>query len=391
MSSSVDSTESTPAAATPTQELRNKLSTFRFNEELTPSLRPSPRNHRRLVNLKCEEEEDSLPALGASDVSTTTPSRKRARSSPVEEIDEKPLESSSPKKRRTGSISPKKRKRTPGIAPTEKYVHLDGLSDHLGDDTDMLDVMFCGINPGQMSATIGHHFAHPTNHFWKCLYGSQLTDRLLNPREDGTLPKSYSLGLTNLVERPSAQAAELANTEFTAGVPALFQKIIQRRPRIVCFVGKGIWDSFIRATAPPVGPAVNSEDADIDTKFTMAVTTSVTSSSSAPDPKPPATATSTVKTRSKATVKRTVSRKAKAEPFVYDLQPYKVIHTAPDATVHETLFSVVVSTSGLVAGYQLPEKIKQFSALKKRVDELRSGTLDTSSMTVLPIPKALLN
>ncbi|EJF58135.1 DNA glycosylase, partial [Dichomitus squalens LYAD-421 SS1] len=190
-------------------------------------------------------------------------------------------------------------------------------------------------SPGQMSATIGHHFAHPTNHFWKCLYGSQLTDRLLNPREDGTLPKSYSLGLTNLVERPSAQAAELANTEFTAGVPALFQKIIQRRPRIVCFVGKGIWDSFI--------------------------------------------------------LKRTVSRKAKAEPFVYDLQPYKVIHTAPDATVHETLFSVVVSTSGLVAGYQLPEKIKQFSALKKRVDELRSGTLDTSSMTVLPIPKALLN
>lgn len=31
-------------------------------------------------------------------------------------------------------------------------------------------VVFCGINPGRMSATAGRHFANPGNHFWSCLH-----------------------------------------------------------------------------------------------------------------------------------------------------------------------------------------------------------------------------
>lgn len=31
---------------------------------------------------------------------------------------------------------------------------------------------FNGCSPGYLSASIGHHFANPTNHFWKCLYQS---------------------------------------------------------------------------------------------------------------------------------------------------------------------------------------------------------------------------
>ncbi|RPD60436.1 hypothetical protein L227DRAFT_611365 [Lentinus tigrinus ALCF2SS1-6] len=56
---------------------------------------------------------------------------------------------------------------------------------------------------------------------------------------------------TNLVERPNAQAAGLENTEFTAGVPALMRKIVGKLLRIVCFVGKDIWDSFIGAAVSP--------------------------------------------------------------------------------------------------------------------------------------------
>ena len=171
-----------------------------------------------------------------------------------------------------------------------------------------------------------------------------------------------------------SQAAELANIEFTAGVPALFRKILQKRPRIVCFVGKGIWESFIRATAPPADSPVKSEEAEPETKLTVEVATSVASGPMTPDPAA-ATRTKTVGATSRTKVKRTTSRKAKPEPFVYDLQPYKVVHTSralaflllfcdlrcmvdirilADAAVHETLFAVVVSTSGLVAGYQVP-------------------------------------
>ena len=70
---------------------------------------------------------------------------------------------------------------------------------------------------------------------------------------------------TNLVERPSAQAAEIPTAEFAAGAPALLRKIARYRPRVVCFVGKGIWDTFVRAAAPP-DPSPRS-----DTEFTVRV------------------------------------------------------------------------------------------------------------------------
>ena len=39
---------------------------------------------------------------------------------------------------------------------------------------------------------------------------------------------------------------------------------------------------------------------------------------------------------------------------------------------------------------QRPEKIKQFALLKQRLEELRDGRLDTSTMTVIPIPERIL-
>ena len=38
-----------------------------------------------------------------------------------------------------------------------------------------LAVLFCGINPGLWSAAVGHHFAHPSNRFWKVLHGAGWT------------------------------------------------------------------------------------------------------------------------------------------------------------------------------------------------------------------------
>lgn len=70
---------------------------------------------------------------------------------------------------------------------------------------------------------------------------------------------------TNLVERPSAeviiptyllhsaanrrrpQAAELSPAEMVEAVPAFLSKVSKYRPRIVCFVGMGIWRTVEKA------------------------------------------------------------------------------------------------------------------------------------------------
>ena len=137
MSSSSDNTDSATALGTPTQKLRDQLSAFRFKEELTPSLRRSPRNHTRFV--KKEEEDSSLPALDSNGVSTVPPSKKRVRVLSEEEIGAKSLRGASLKQTRTGSVPAKKRKGTSGVAPPEKYAHLEALSDHLGEGADALD------------------------------------------------------------------------------------------------------------------------------------------------------------------------------------------------------------------------------------------------------------
>lgn len=116
-------------------------------------------------------------------------------------------------------------------------------------------MIFCGIkyafvkyfsdnSPGQRSSRVGHHFAHPTNKFWRALHLSGLTPRLLTPQEDTTLPGEYGYGLTNLVPRPTAEQAELSSHEMRLAVEPLVRKFVDLRAGVVCFVGKKIWDIF---------------------------------------------------------------------------------------------------------------------------------------------------
>jgi TDG/mug DNA glycosylase family protein len=67
---------------------------------------------------------------------------------------------------------------------------------------DGLRVLFCGINPGLMSAAKGQHFARPGNRFWPALHLSGFTPRQLRPDEQAEL-LTYRLGITNVVDRPS--------------------------------------------------------------------------------------------------------------------------------------------------------------------------------------------
>jgi double-stranded uracil-DNA glycosylase len=99
-----------------------------------------------------------------------------------------------------------------------------------------LRVLFVGINPSLYSAAVGHHFARPGNRFWPALHLAGLTPRLLAPDEERAL-LACGLGVTNLVARATATAAELSADELRTGGERLRRKVARMRPPVVAFLG----------------------------------------------------------------------------------------------------------------------------------------------------------
>jgi TDG/mug DNA glycosylase family protein len=99
-----------------------------------------------------------------------------------------------------------------------------------------LKLLFCGINPGLYSAYSGYHFARPGNRFWRVLFMAGFTNRLLHPSEQKQI-LAYGYGITNLVNRPSASAAELSVAEYVEGGKQLTKKLREYAPQWVAFVG----------------------------------------------------------------------------------------------------------------------------------------------------------
>ncbi|THJ22347.1 MAG: mismatch-specific DNA-glycosylase [Nitrospira sp. CG24D] len=119
-------------------------------------------------------------------------------------------------------------------------------------------VLFVGINPGLRSAQMGHHFAGPSNRFWKLLYESRLVTEPLTYQEDERLPE-WGLGLTNIVGRPSRGIESLSPQEYRGGMTALTRKVRRYQPRIVALLGITIYRIMYGAelslpTRIPLGP-----------------------------------------------------------------------------------------------------------------------------------------
>lgn len=99
-----------------------------------------------------------------------------------------------------------------------------------------LDVLFCGINPGLWSGAVGHHFARPGNRFWRALQAAGFTDEVLEPSRERQL-LGHGIGITNLVSRATATAAELSAAELRAGAELLAAKVRRLSPSSVAFLG----------------------------------------------------------------------------------------------------------------------------------------------------------
>ena len=115
-----------------------------------------------------------------------------------------------------------------------------------------LKVLFVGINPGLYSGAVRHHFAGPGNRFWPALHKSGFTPRLLSPYEERELLK-YGCGITNLVNRATANAAELAEKELRAGSRRLTAKVRHYRPRVVAVLGVGAYRAAFNSTRVRIG------------------------------------------------------------------------------------------------------------------------------------------
>ncbi|MEP7290072.1 MAG: G/U mismatch-specific DNA glycosylase [Chloroflexota bacterium] len=115
-----------------------------------------------------------------------------------------------------------------------------------------LRVLFCGINPGLYSGYTGHHFARPGNRFWPTLFASGFTDRLLRPDEEQEM-LARGLGITNMVARATATAAELTTDELIAGKQQLVIRVQEYQPRVVAILGISAYRAGFRLPRAVMG------------------------------------------------------------------------------------------------------------------------------------------
>ena len=100
-----------------------------------------------------------------------------------------------------------------------------------------LRILFCGINPGFVSAAAGAHFANPRNDFWRLLHAARLTPRLLTPAEQHAL-LDHGLGVTNAAPRATRGSGDLRRVDFAGARERLERLAGKFAPEWIGFVGK---------------------------------------------------------------------------------------------------------------------------------------------------------
>ena len=100
-----------------------------------------------------------------------------------------------------------------------------------------LRVLFCGINPGRVSAAARAHFANPRNDFWRLLHEAGFTRRLLAPEEQW-LALDDGLGVTNAAHRTTPGSSDLRGADFAGSAERLERLAFDLEPVWLAFVGK---------------------------------------------------------------------------------------------------------------------------------------------------------
>ena len=116
-----------------------------------------------------------------------------------------------------------------------------------------LRLVFVGINPGLYSVQRGRYFARSTSRFWPAFSRSRLSAPIrqalgreaLGPEDDSAL-LAFGIGFTDVVKRPSRNAAEVRPADFAEWAPRLLGLLETYRPELACFHGVTAYRAFAR-------------------------------------------------------------------------------------------------------------------------------------------------
>jgi len=198
-----------------------------------------------------------------------------------------------------------------------------------------------------------------------------MTTRLIKPDEDHILPAEFNYGLvsishignqranldqTVLVDRPTAEQSELSTHEMRLNALPFTEKLLCIHPRIVCFVGKKIWDvyeSVITKAARIADEVVKDESAELVRMSAETPEIKTESLDQAVEDRKPAIfdpTPTTTPTRAQGTPSRPRTRTPARPKEKFDWtkpRPFRLPHTADNGQVRYTYFWVVPNTSGL--------------------------------------------
>lgn len=239
----------------------------------------------------------------------------------------------------------------------ESEESLPPVPDIVAEDSDILII---GSNPGRLSSRKGHHFSHPSNHFYKALHISGLTPRRVAPQDDATLLKQpspyYSIGLTNLAPRPSRMAEELSTSENADGAVVLIELARRTRPKTGAFIGMGVGRAFVAALRKS-GKLAETKGAANDHRIVLRI--------------PKEVPTVTDKILGKDVGLMAVAIGHEMNPEIVS-SSHKTSGTGL-ASIGSTLLFSIPSTSGRVTTHQLKDKAECMARLKVLLDRA-SGT-----------------
>ena len=113
-----------------------------------------------------------------------------------------------------------------------------------------LTCIFCGINPGRVSADAAAHFANPRNDFWRLLHDAGFTPRLFDPQEQFSL-LALGIGVTNAAARTTPGSGDLRRGDFD---PERLERVaVELDPVAIAFVGKEAYRGLFNER-PELGP-----------------------------------------------------------------------------------------------------------------------------------------
>jgi TDG/mug DNA glycosylase family protein len=119
-----------------------------------------------------------------------------------------------------------------------------------------LRCVFCGINPGRVSAAASAHFANPRNDFWRLLHDAGFTPRLYEPSEQFDL-LDLGYGITNAAYRTTPGSGDLRRRDFDVDRLAGIARTL--RPDAIAFVGKEAYRGAFGERAE-LGPQLRTLD-----------------------------------------------------------------------------------------------------------------------------------